>query len=167
MCTASRGSKRGVLPASRAASQWLAPHLSRRAIRGATDLVRLTRPSIASGTERRTENVLGGCRQRRPSHRRRQLVGNMACLSRSRHRPERSRHAAARTWRTARCRAVRRPRSTRRCDSSGPRSGRAPNRGNGGHRFQRGRSGAHDPASVRGTRRDATRAAVRGRDARD
>ena len=49
-----------------------------RAIRGATDLVRLTRPAIASGTRAPREDVLGGGGRSGPPHGGRQLVGDLA-----------------------------------------------------------------------------------------
>ena len=75
-----------------------------RAIRGATDLVRLTRPAIASGSERRAKDILGGCRRSGVANRRRELVGNMAGPAACGRRLERQGRPAARAWRRPRCR---------------------------------------------------------------
>ena len=75
-----------------------------RAIRGATDLVRLTRPAIASGSERRAKTFWEVAAE---AGLRTSVVNWWAtwpAAAGCRHRAERPRHAAARTWRAARCR---------------------------------------------------------------
>ena len=82
----------------------ITPSVTHRAVRSraATDLLRLTRPSIASGHERREKTFWEVADGRGPAHRRRELVGDLAGAAAPRRRPHRSRRAAAGTRRGAR-----------------------------------------------------------------
>ena len=73
-----------------------------QALRAVTDLLRLTRPSIASGTERREKTFWEVAADAGSAYGRRQLVGDVAGHRHGRRRADRSRDAPARTRRHTR-----------------------------------------------------------------
>ena len=138
-----------------------------RAIRGATDLVRLTRPAIASGSERRSKTFWEVAAEAGL----RTVVVNWwatwPVAADAGRRADRSGNAAARARWSARCRAgPRKPLRTlasalARDQGTGQRRGRK-----GARRINRG-CDPPNPSSVRGARRDSARALRRRRAARD